>query len=58
MTKNMLIHLFIFALLISIIYTDKKAKKKKPNKKKVIIEEEIPSLYKWAKKIIYSLMTN
>ena len=50
MVKYILIHLFIFAILISIIYTDKKAKKKKPNKKKVKIEEEIPSLYKWAKK--------
>jgi hypothetical protein len=51
MAKYLLIHLFIIYILISNVCTDKKAKKKKVNKKKKVIkEEEIPSLYKWAKK--------
>ena len=52
MAKNILIQLLILFIIISAVFTDKKSKKKKTNQtsKKPVIEEEIPSLYKWAKK--------
>jgi hypothetical protein len=48
MAKKMLIQAFTLFILITAISTDKKEKKKKA--KKPIIEEEIPSLYSWARK--------
>ena len=50
MAKNISIQLFIIFIIISVISTEKKAKKKKTKEKKPTYEEEIPSLYKWAKK--------
>ena len=52
MTKNILFYFLFIFILITSITPDKKAKKKKPKStpKKSVIEEEIPSLYKWAKK--------
>ena len=52
MSKKFLFQYLIIFVLISSIVTEKKGKKKKSNTtpKKPIIEEEIPSLYKWAKK--------
>ena len=51
MTKNFLFQsLIIFILISSIVLEKKEKKKKQKTTKKPFIEEEIPSLYKWAKK--------
>ena len=53
MKKNLLFQTFtIFILILSISSANKKTKKKKPGQtpKKHVSEEEIPSIYKWAKK--------
>ena len=52
MNKNLFVLSLILFVLLSVISTEKKVKKKKHNStnKKKGITEEIPSLYKWAKK--------
>ena len=52
MKKNVLFQIFILLLILSFSSANKKTKKKKSTQihKQSSIEDEIPSLYKWAKK--------